>query len=420
MSLPPGTSAPAAPYGSVPVPPHPMLGATRTAPYAQAGPQITAAHHIGSSAQIDLTMHDTEGDLRMIVDSGTAAQPAAMPGSTLAAMSGGSSIAAPQNMDAFFNRDSTVVVREIMLNDGTLMRELKRMSPSVSHAQIESEVQAFKAACQQAEERAGSVEQGCHDAVVKTREQARLMLAHQNVEFQRVSQNYQVLAREAAATAVQEAEIRAHRNYDSHSAGLRTQLQGAIDEVQRTRSAAVNAERNIEETARSETTNYREETRNARNDNLRLNEQCAAFQREIMSLKSSGRLVEEQLKNQTQAYQEERHNLRQVDLRHIERERSLLERIGQLEAAQPAEMPGSDQFHAQIQSLQKELRSLTEKDEHNTRVSFERAVRSSEEVQTVRKELHDLEANYKTLNEQHDFIKSQLQAAQDAWYEGDE
>ena len=155
-------------------------------------------------------------------------------------------------------------------------------------------------------------------------------------------------------------------------------------------------------------------------DNQRLNEECAAFKREIASLKSSGRLVEEQLKNQTQAYNEERHNLRQGDLRHIERERSLLERIGQLEAAQPAEMPGSDQLHAHILSLQKELLCLSEKEQQSQRVSFERSVNQSAEVQAVRKELHDLEANYKTLSDQHDFIKGQLQAAQDAWYGGEE
>ena len=233
--------------------PLPTALSTRAAPYAKVGPQTTAAHHIGSSAQIDLT-HDNEGDQHMIGDIGATFQPIEISGSTSLVTH-----VAPPNMDAFFDRDSAVVVREIMLTDGTLMRELRRMSPSATHARLESEVQEFMTACQAAEGRAGSVEQRCHDAVVQTREQARLMLAHQSVEFQRASQDFQSLARAAEASEVQEAERRAQRTMDFTSASLRTQLSSALDGVQRTRTSAVTSERVIEESAHSETTNYREE-----------------------------------------------------------------------------------------------------------------------------------------------------------------
>ena len=128
MSLPIASSAPAAPYGSVPVQTHPLFGAARTAPYAQVGPQLTAAHQIGGAAEIDLT-RDTDGDQTMIGDIGTTNQPVAIPGSI-----------DPPNMDAFFDRDSTIVVREIMHNDRTplllhtlvLNPKYKRLLPHAS------------------------------------------------------------------------------------------------------------------------------------------------------------------------------------------------------------------------------------------------------------------------------------------------
>ena len=79
----------------------------RTSPYAQVGPQITAAHHTGAAASVDLTK-ENEGDAVMIGGIGNAS-PAEMPGS-----------ANPPNMDAFFNRDQSIVMREILHNNGTL------------------------------------------------------------------------------------------------------------------------------------------------------------------------------------------------------------------------------------------------------------------------------------------------------------
>ena len=56
------------------------------------------------------------------------------------------------SIDAFFDRDSVIGVREIMHNDGTLMREqLTRMNPNASSARLESEVQELMQACLQAE-----------------------------------------------------------------------------------------------------------------------------------------------------------------------------------------------------------------------------------------------------------------------------
>ena len=75
-------------------------------------------HHIGSSAQIDLT-HDNEGDQNTIGDIGATNQPVEILGSTSIATH-----VAPPNRDAFFDRDSAIVFRELLHNDGALMREL--------------------------------------------------------------------------------------------------------------------------------------------------------------------------------------------------------------------------------------------------------------------------------------------------------
>ena len=64
----------------------------RTSPYTQVGPQITAAHHTGAAASVDLTK-ENEGDADMIGDIGNAS-PAETSGD-----------ANPPNIDAFLNRE---------------------------------------------------------------------------------------------------------------------------------------------------------------------------------------------------------------------------------------------------------------------------------------------------------------------------